>query len=206
MVRPRLISLLAILVLLLPISVDAQNEQPPGGRFFDDNETVHEPNIEAIAAIGVTAGCVPEGTAFCPEARVTRQQMASFVARALDLDPGPSVFEDVDPVGTHAANIGAIRQAGITLGCNAAGTRFCPYDLVSREQMASFLVRTLDLAPAAVGPFADVSGVHLANINALALEGVTLGCNAEGTLFCPKNPVTRAQMASFLARASSSSP
>ena len=121
MVRPRLISLLAILVLLLPISVDAQNEQPPGGRFFDDNETVHEPNIEAIAAIGVTAGCVPEGTAFCPEARVTRQQMASFVARALDLDPGPSVFEDVDPVGTHAANIGAIRQAGITLGCNTAG-------------------------------------------------------------------------------------
>ena len=29
---------------------------PPGGTFVDDNGNVHEPNIEAIAAAGITRG------------------------------------------------------------------------------------------------------------------------------------------------------
>ncbi len=49
--------------------------------------------------------------------------------------------------------------------------------------------------------FSDVSDTHTANINALAEAGVTLGCNPAGTLFCPDDQVTRAQMGSFLARA-----
>ena len=53
-----------------------------GGRFWDDDGNVHESNIEAIASVGVTLGCVPEGTAYCPELAVTRAQMASFLARA----------------------------------------------------------------------------------------------------------------------------
>ncbi len=30
---------------------------PPGGTFSDDNGNIHEGNIEAIAAEGVTKGC-----------------------------------------------------------------------------------------------------------------------------------------------------
>ncbi len=200
MARVAVVALLAAVLLLAPGSIGAQDEPLPGGRFFDDNETMHEPNIEAIAAIGVTEGCVPEGTAFCPEQNVSREQMASFLARALDLEPRSTSYEDVDSTGTHAGSIAAIRHAGITFGCNAQGTRFCPHDPVSREQMASFLVRALDLTPRSMGPFEDVSGTHLAAVNAIALEGITLGCDAQGTLFCPKNSVTRAQMASFIAR------
>ena len=33
----------------------AQSERP-GGTFFDDNETTHEANIEAIARAGITGG------------------------------------------------------------------------------------------------------------------------------------------------------
>ena len=41
-----------------------------------------------------------------------------------------------------------------------------------------------------------------ADIEWLAAEGVTRGCNPPtNTLFCPEDPVTRAQMAAFLHRA-----
>ena len=176
----------------------AQSERP-GGTFFDDNETTHEANIEAIARAGITGGCIPEGTAFCPELDVTRAQMASFLARALELEPAAPPFADVAGDSVHAQNIGAIAAANITLGCGDGV--FCPSDLVTREQMASFLARALDLTPATTGPFTDVAGTHLPNVNAIAREGITLGCNSDGTLFCPELAVLRGQMASFLARA-----
>ena len=47
----------------------------------------HEPNINAIADAGVTLGCNPEGTLYCPKDNVKRDQMASFIARALGLTP-----------------------------------------------------------------------------------------------------------------------
>ncbi len=43
-------------------------------------------NITAIAAAGITLGCNSSGSSFCPEAGVSRSQMASFLARALNLD------------------------------------------------------------------------------------------------------------------------
>ena len=198
--RIPLLLVLSVLVFVGPSIASAQSTQLPGGHFFDDNGTVHEPNIEAIANLAITLGCVAEGTAYCPELDVTRAQMATFLARALDLDPLANVFEDVNPASSHAGNIAAIQQAGITLGCNASGSEYCPADSVTREQMASFLVRALSLAPRANGPFTDISGTHIANINAIAFEEITFGCNADGTLFCPHDHVSRAQMASFLAR------
>jgi hypothetical protein len=40
-------------------------------------------HIEALAASGVTAGCTP--TDYCPDANLTRRQMAVFLAKALGL-------------------------------------------------------------------------------------------------------------------------
>jgi len=182
---------------IIPLRSEAQDERP-GGMFFDDNQTTHEPNIEAIARAAITGGCVVEGTAFCPDLPVTRAQMASFLARALELEPSPAQFSDVDPASVHAQNVGAIADAQITLGCGPSV--FCPSDFVTREQMASFLARGLDLPPSSTSPFTDVTGTHLANVKAIAAAGITLGCNADGTLFCPELEVIRGQMASFLAR------
>ncbi len=49
--------------------------------FTDDDGRFLEPEIQALAASGVTQGC--GGTSFCPAAPVTREQMAAFLFRAL---------------------------------------------------------------------------------------------------------------------------
>ena len=91
-----------------------------------------------------------------------------------------------------------LHDAGITGGCG--GGRFCPDGSVTRAQMASFLVRALDLPDAAEDHFwDDGASMHEPDINALHEAGITGGCG-EGR-FCPKEAVTRAEMATFLARA-----
>ena len=54
-------------------------------------------------------------------------------------------FEDVPDTSAFKQAIDKIRAAGITLGCNADGTLFCPDQPVARGQMAAFLARALDL-------------------------------------------------------------
>lgn len=113
-------------------------------------------------------------------------------------------FKDVSSSSPHAADIETLAEAGLTKGCNAAGTRFCPKDKVTRAQMASFLVSALGLTNTSErGEFLDVSSksVFAEDINRLATEGITVGCNPEGDHFCPDKPVNRAAMATFLARA-----
>jgi hypothetical protein len=50
--------------------------------FDDDDGSEHEDNINRIAAVGITTGC-GASRKFCPGGRVTRQQMAAFLHRAL---------------------------------------------------------------------------------------------------------------------------
>jgi hypothetical protein len=116
---------------------------------------------------------------------------------------GRGAFLD-DDGSVHESDINGLGAADITRGCNPPdNTRFCPTQSVTRAQMASFLVRALDLAPAETGPFRDTGDtVHAADIDALAAAGITRGCNPPANdRYCPHSPVTRAQMASFLVRA-----
>ncbi len=169
------------------------------GTFSDDDGSIHEPNIEAIAAQGITQGC--GGDQFCPFEPVTRAQMASFLARALDLPPTATDYFTDDAGSIHEISINQVAEAGITFGC--ATDQFCPGNSVTRAQMASFLVRALpDLDPATAEYFSDDDGlVHEPNIDKIRENEITFGCDVTGTLFCPADAVTRAQMASFLARA-----
>ena len=142
--RPLLIAVLAIGLIGAVPHVGAALD--PGGTFSDDNVSIHEGAIEAIAAAGITRGCNPPvNDLFCPTATVTRQQMASFLVRALDLPAGSTSFNDIAD-SIHAADISALADAGITKGCNPpANDMFCPHDPVTREQMASFMARALGL-------------------------------------------------------------
>jgi hypothetical protein len=58
---------------------------PPGpDRFVDDEGSVFEADINALAEAGITKGCnPPENDRFCPDDRVTRGQMAAFLHRAI---------------------------------------------------------------------------------------------------------------------------
>jgi hypothetical protein len=178
----------------------------PTHRFTDVGAgSTHDAAIHWLADLGVTRGCSPEGDRYCPAASVTRAQMASFLRAALDLPAGPTDrYVDVAPGSTHAPAIGALAEANVTLGCLRDGPRYCPSGDVTRAQMASFLARGMALPTPQVAPrFVDVpaGAPHADAIAALHAAGVTGGCSADGTRFCPEAPVTRAQMATFLRNA-----
>ncbi len=55
-----------------------------GNNFVDDDNSVFQDDIAKLAAAGITTGCNPPvNDRFCPTQRVTRQQMAAFLNRAL---------------------------------------------------------------------------------------------------------------------------
>ena len=102
--------------------------------------------IKQLAAEGITGGC---GTGvYCPDATVTRAQMAIFLLRAkygLSYSPPAAIggFTDV-PVGYWADKwIEQLAVEGITGGCGAG--IYCPDSSVTRAQMAVFLQRTFNL-------------------------------------------------------------
>jgi hypothetical protein len=195
------LALIAVAVLISPTAEGITLS----GFFTDDDGDTFENDIEAIAGAGITKGCnPPANTLYCPDTDVTRGEMAAFLRRALDLpsvstnhftDDGNSIFE---------GDINAIAEAGITRGCNPpANTRFCPNDSVDRGQMAAFLRRALEVPGSSTDHFTDdESSTFEGDINAIADEDITRGCNPPAnTLFCPTRDVSRGEMAAFLRRA-----
>jgi glucose/arabinose dehydrogenase len=176
--------------------------QPVGASFSDvPVGYVFYEDIEWLLAEGITEGCDPAGTMFCPTEPVTRGQMAAFLVRYLGLtDPGPGDWFVDDDGSIFESEVDRLAQAGITLGCNPpANDRFCPLDSVTRGQMATFLDRALDLPAAPSFGFTDIdNSVHREAINRLAAAEITLGCT--DTWFCPELAVSRGQMAAFLHR------
>ncbi len=56
------------------------------GFFSDDAGSIYEWDINRLAAAGITSGCnPPANTRYCPNSAVSRGQMATFLARGLDL-------------------------------------------------------------------------------------------------------------------------
>lgn len=160
-------------------------------------DSVHGEAVAALSEAGIARGCASDR--YCPDRPVTRAQMASFLARALDLPAaGEPDFLDVAAGEVHADAIAAVTDAGITRGCRQGS--YCPSRAVTRGQMASFLARALDLPDAGQPGFSDVplDGTHAPAIAAIADADITNGCSAAA--YCPGRPVTRAQMASFLHR------
>lgn len=174
---------------------------PPNGYFTDDDGNIHERNIDALRASGITKGCnPPTNDRFCPDDRITRAEMATFLVRALDLPAATTDYFVDDSSSVHENSINALREAGLTFGCRSSGDRYCPTEPVTRGQMAAFLVRSFRFAPADLDYFTDDNGnVFEASINAIAQAKVTVGCGTD--IFCPQRDVTRAEMATFLTRA-----
>jgi S-layer homology domain len=118
------------------------------------------------------------------------------------LPPGGSFVDDDGNI--HEGAIEAIAEAGITRGCNPpVNDRFCPRDEVTREVMAAFFVRALHLPTTNRDYFTDDTNSTFENdINRLAASGITLGCNPPAnTRFCPRQNITRGEMAAMLSRA-----
>ena len=163
--------------------------------------------IEAVFGAGITGGCSTSPLLFCPDATITRGQMAVFIETSLGAVTPPActgtVFSDVNATtvgGAFCGFIEGLAARGITGGCTP--TQFCPNDPVTRGQMAVFIEAALGNAPnLCTGQFADVPTTHAlcGFIERLAADGITGGCG--GGRYCPNDSVTRGQMAVFLVAA-----
>jgi cellulase (glycosyl hydrolase family 5)/S-layer family protein len=167
--------------------------------------------IKRLYAAGITGGCNVNPLQYCPEATVTRAQMAVFLLRGIhgsSYNP-PAVgsstgFNDISPTYWAGAWIKQLAAEGITGGCGSGN--YCPEAPVTRAQMAAFLLRSkysASYSPPSVGDstgFGDVLPGYwsAAWIKQLVTEGITAGCGSGN--YCPEIPVTRAQMAVFLVR------
>ena len=115
---------------------------PPatGDHFVDDSRSTHQDSINRLAESGITNGCRPDR--FCPDRAVTRGEMASFLARALDLPAATADYFADDDGTVHEDNINRMREAELAFGCQFQ--QFCPAEPTTREQMAAFLHRALE--------------------------------------------------------------
>jgi hypothetical protein len=140
------------------------------------------PWIQKMFELGITAGC--GGGNYCPNDTVTRGQMAILVIRArlgaaADATfsyPGTPSFLDAAANHPYFKWIQRMKLDQITAGCGN-GTTYCPDDLVTRGQMAIFLMRggfnqllpngtpvVTSITPAAASagqaPIVTIRGVH----------------------------------------------
>ncbi|MGH3441267.1 MAG: S-layer homology domain-containing protein, partial [Nitriliruptorales bacterium] len=170
--------------------------------FRDLGSSPHARSVECIAWWGAASGI--STTAFAPTNTVTRAQMATFVARALeaadvDLPGGADRFGDVGS-SPHGASIDALAAAGIVSG--VGGDRYDPGGSVTRAQMATFLIRAARYATgealvASTDAFADDDGSpHEPSIDAVKAFGLASGTGT--ATFSPDRHVSREQMATFL--------
>lgn len=102
--------------------------------------------IDQLGELSITTGT--SATTYDPNAPVTRWQMALFLRRLVQaaMVPLPAAadqgFIDVGGLSLEARQaVNQLKLLGITAGTSA--TTFSPDQVVTREQMASFLARTL---------------------------------------------------------------
>lgn len=154
----------------------------------------------------ITAGTSP--TTYSPEGMVTRGQLAAFVARLLATTraelpaAAPDAFRDDDD-SPFEPEIDLLAALGVVSGTGA--DRFSPESSVTRAQVAAVLARAYAFRspwPLAAGPelFSDVADQPLQSAVSQAAAAAIVTGHGDGT-YRPTSPLTRAQVASLLARA-----
>jgi len=179
---------------------------PDAGYLDVDPASIHSGAVDCVTWWGIAAGTGDRR--FAPARSVTRAQMASFVARMLEVsgvplpeDP-PDAFVD-DEGDVHEPAIDELAALGVVRGTSPG--RYDPQSPVGRAQTASIVARALEKVPVELpleppDAFADDGGsVHEGAANRLAAAGIVTG-KSPGRL-APFDPTRRDQMASLLARA-----
>ncbi|MTV23968.1 hypothetical protein FTX61_00820 [Nitriliruptoraceae bacterium ZYF776] len=126
--------------------LEAYDVELPTGDGFGDVPAAspHADSVAALAELGIIEGRA-DGR-FVPDGQLSRAQTASILARTLTvlgapLEDGPDAFDD-DDGSVHERNIDAGAAAGLIEG---RGDRvFAPNGDVRRDQLASFLARTIE--------------------------------------------------------------
>ena len=134
--------------LLTAGGVDLPSDPPDA--FDDDTGTVHELAVNQLVALGLIRGDTGEsGRTFYGTTTMKRDRMAAWMTRAYALIAGhelPSTTTDYfsDDGQYHEADINRLADAGVVQG--TAPATYSPRNSVRRDQMASYLARTLAAA------------------------------------------------------------
>jgi len=112
-----------------------------------------------------------------------------------------AAFTDVTSASPYYDFVNVLSSWQITMGCNAS--TFCPTDIVTRDQMAAFVIRAMlgnNFTYTTTPYFTDVpaTSVYFPYIQKMADLGLTHGCSA--TMYCPSNPVPRMDAAVLIVR------
>jgi hypothetical protein len=178
------LAIVAVLVALIPgmaIAANPFRDLVPG--------SVHNTNIDLIYNAGITTGCVPNQS-YCPNDLVTRQEMASFLARTAGLGSNKPVVNAATAVNasnaTNAQNaINAQNAASATTAANVGG--FAPNSFsrvnlgaqtVFNTPVGTAIVQLTSATVQAPGPgfviATAVTGMQPASINGIARGSVRL--------------------------------
>jgi Tol biopolymer transport system component len=128
-----------------------------------------------------------------------------------------STFADVTCSNPALLYVEALARAGITIGCSGNPPLYCPYNNITRAQVAVFLCRAAGKGPLdrATPTFCDVPKTspyygwieRLADADSWGGNPPTIGCLwFPCRKFCPFTAVLRDEMAAFLVRATGKTP
>src|SRR5690606_2575454 len=107
--------------------------------FDDAAASVFETDIARPRLSGVTFACnPPDNTRFCPDEQVTRGQMASFLARALELP----LIEPPPPSTTTPPGGGDCESGAVTIGDDLEAPAGEPCTLTGTNVEGNILVRS----------------------------------------------------------------
>ena len=150
--------------------------------------------IELLASKDIVNG-VGNGL-YAPDNFVTRGQFAKMIVKALNLEADSAHnFTDVPETHIFHKEISTLAALNITLG--KGDNKFKPDDKVTREEIALFISRALQISSTKDNPFKDVDQYQHA-ISALYEKEIAKGKTPEK--FGPKENSTRAEAAAFIAR------
>jgi len=165
-----------------------------------------EKEMRAMIEMGIISGF--EDGSIKPEVKVTREQFAALLERALDLPPGEAVFTDING-SKLATSINAINQAGLMNGYS--DMTFKPKELITREQLMVTMKNVLEYSDMKLTEeriaFTDSkdfvsSGGIRATYYSIAYA-ITSGIENKGTgtyRFEPRSDASREQAAAFIYR------
>ena len=116
--------------------------------FNDDNGSVHEPNINSLAALRVIGGNGEAGSSYFPTRDATRSTVASFLGRAYvritgrAMPSSPDAFTD-DERDPAEAEINGLAALGVIGG--KGGGLFDPNGTVNRAQVATMVMQLVEV-------------------------------------------------------------
>ncbi|WP_019412501.1 S-layer homology domain-containing protein [Paenisporosarcina sp. TG20] len=186
-----------LIVLLLVLSILPKQEVSAAG--FTDVKSTHGFYGEIMFLL--EKGVINSGTSFGVDQKVTREEVAVMVSKAVGLKGGMTTtpFKDVPSSLASSGYIKSAVDAGVLSGYTD-GT-FRPKEIVNRGQMAIFLANAFKLTTESNNNFKDMSPSMSSYSSVKKIVHLKITTGFSDNTFRPTETLTRGQISAFLARA-----